>query len=113
MYDNIGEVIGDNIGKGVDLLDKNIPEWRNYVSIADLDMESCTHCILGQVADAIGLGGDDHWDGFSNLTKRLDIHNHADQYGFDIPDVDWWGYDYTEEQVWEMMDKAWTEVLRP
>lgn len=113
MYTSVEEFIGDNIGKGVALLDERIPEWRNYVAIDDLDMESCTHCILGQVGQGLDLGGDDHWDAYSRLTKRLDIHNYADQFGFDIPDYGWWGGEYTEEQMWEMMDEMWRQVLQP
>lgn len=46
----------EQVKRGIALLDKKKPGWRNKVNINELQMHDCSACILGQVFGNYGLG---------------------------------------------------------
>lgn len=41
--------IPDEIKAGMELLDREVPGWREEIDLYSLDMGLCEHCILGQL----------------------------------------------------------------
>lgn len=71
--------ITERVAAGAVLLDKETPDWAERISLEELRLESCEHCILGQVYDhynkgkrKLGLEFEDAQKyGFSPYTHRL------------------------------------------
>jgi len=47
------------VKKGIFLLDEKVPGWREKIDVAELDMTSPCHCILGQVTGDYFLACED------------------------------------------------------
>jgi hypothetical protein len=41
---------------GAEFLDEEYPDWQTMIDLNDLDMNDCTHCILGQMYGYYGDG---------------------------------------------------------
>ena len=75
----------DAVARGIDLLDRHIPGWAGLIDLDELDIESCNHCILGQVARETGVDSE-YLGRFGAMLDRLDLHGRAvDEHGFDAP----------------------------
>lgn len=55
------------VAQGVQLLDQNVPNWRDKINVDNLDLGSCSICVLGQVfgdyndgLNALGVDGYDY-----------------------------------------------------
>ncbi len=91
-----------NVERGVKLLDKKIPDWREQIT-RHLSMNICAECVLGQVFN-IDPSLDDDGSGtgyqqFQDALLALGIEGYQEEYGFDIenPDVDSYG---DLEDIW-------------
>lgn len=43
--------VRDRVDRGVELLDAEVPDWRDRVHPTHLDLSNCSTCLLGQVFD--------------------------------------------------------------
>jgi hypothetical protein len=62
----------ENVSAGIEFLDNDKPDWREYIDVATLDMTCCENCILGQVygstRNTIFFDGQYHdWDKMEEL----------------------------------------------
>lgn len=64
------------VQRGAAVLDEHFPNWFQQVHLGNLEISSCTRCVLGQ------LGGGEEWS-YAEMIDRLS--------GEDDPD-DWSGY---------------------
>lgn len=87
------------VDRGIKLLDRTIPNWREKIDLTDLDLASSQHCVLGQVEGHSFYSGmqllfkDTYTEAPANVQSKL-----AARYGFDT------GYfaTYDElQEVWE------------
>lgn len=46
--------IRDRVTRGVEFLDTEVPDWRDYIDLETLDIASGDNCVLGQVFRALG-----------------------------------------------------------
>lgn len=65
----------ERVARSVALLDRERPNWRNYVKPERLVMSSCLRCVLGQVFG-------DYTEGYDKLFDDPD-REHAAAHGFD------------------------------
>lgn len=72
----MNELAIERARRGAELLDRKMPDWANRIDLDNLDMGSCTSCVIGQAlgcfgpAAVEGLGldwysHDDAWHGFT------------------------------------------------
>jgi hypothetical protein len=57
--------IADRVSAGINLLDREVPDWDRRVNVDTLRLSSCERCVLGQLYGTWGDGLDelDLWDG--------------------------------------------------
>lgn len=81
------------VERGAAFLDERMPEWREFVSLQQLNLDSCESCVLGQ------LGGGSYIAGM----KRFGIKNDKDQlrYGFEI----------YEDESYQDLQKEWEKYI--
>jgi hypothetical protein len=90
--------IRERVRTGIKYLNKNYPGWRNKIDTRNLNMESCSMCIMGQVA------GDYHSDETISYNPRFAVKN-----GFNAPSNLGWEQ---EETYFNRLARAWTNELR-
>lgn len=49
----------ENVLRGIELLDRQVPGWRDRIDWDRLEMDSCYDCILGQLFDFYCTGLDE------------------------------------------------------
>lgn len=76
----------ERVRRGIALLDRECPEWRDKIRIERLDLSNSCQCILGQVynyfdqgIEAIGLVSllDDEDDGHYTLEEEIALTSHG------------------------------------
>lgn len=98
------DLIADRVGQGASLLDAVRPGWRDDLLEVDLEMQSCTECVLGhlygefhEAVDLLSGGADACW---------------AFEHGFDIEGLDE-DARITERDYADLLAEAWTnEIMR-
>ena len=109
------------ICEGVGFLDAEYPQWFDAINIADLDLESSSCCVLGQLAqDMIGATVDYSWGAYeAALDVILDDSNDveietrgawAEDHAFVVVDSERFGTHYDEE-AYETLTKEWVTVI--
>lgn len=85
--------IREAVDNGVALLDRELPDWRDRVDKARLDMSSACGCILGQAYDEGHLAVESGWRlglralGLDFISDELTI-DRAQHYGFTLSERD-------------------------
>lgn len=76
--------------RGAELLDQVAPRWFNHIDIAELSMESCTRCIIGQLTLMTDLLGPPPRPGelidYATYSMGLQRLNDVTKYGLDLLD---------------------------
>jgi hypothetical protein len=93
---------------GAELLDRALPGWRERIAVAELDLQDCGYCILGQLwgdfEDGMGVLFGSDWD-----------LGDACQYGFDAgrpeePYLTWSGLDW--DLYYLALNEQWRDLVR-
>lgn len=73
--------VRERVERGAALLDAKEPGWRDRISPAELDIHSCSACVVGQV---FGLNEEDQGtaDAWIEKIGELGCYNDAGEYGF-------------------------------
>jgi hypothetical protein len=80
---------------GAEFLDREQPGWASHINLEELDLSSCTRCVLGQ------LFGD-----FTDATYEMDLDS-PESYGFDLGD-EWNAMDEAGNAVkYDLLGDAW------
>lgn len=92
----------ENVLRGIELLDRQVPGWRDRIDWDRLDMMyGANRCILAQLFGSYGLGRD-----------RLNVLNYY-YYGFDVPQMKPTLNDYNQlTELWRQAAKACPERSR-
>lgn len=79
--------IPEEVKAGMELLDQEVPGWREKIDLDSLDLSDCYECILGQVF------------GHFNEGRRMiaEVDNDPGKYGFDCHPT---GYEFLT-QIWK------------
>jgi hypothetical protein len=75
------------VAAGIEKLNSVLPNWFEIIETADLDLEECADCIIGQLyrRPFVRFGFTD----FTEALQRLGITPYdAYSYGFDVEDAD-------------------------
>lgn len=97
------EPLSKRIERGVALLDRVDPDWREKVNPAILAMQDPEYCVVGQLTTPLVS----EWVSFAARAELLGTaYGTAWQYGFDI----YFGDDPYDIEYSDL-DRAWTEVL--
>lgn len=92
-------VLSQRVKRGVQVLNKHFPTWREYIDLKKLDMSSHTYGILEQLFEPYG---------YTIGLKELDIlFIDGVRYGFDV-DLDR-GDDASLE--WQHLTQVWRNAL--
>lgn len=83
------------VARGVALLDRELPDWRERVDVAELDMGSCTYCVLGYTFGTYVTG----------LFKAGIVFEGGPHYGFEVAD------DEDMFRVYDYLD-LWTKEIQ-
>ena len=91
--------LNENVQRGVALLDKEMPDWRERIDLPAFDIQECESCVLGFCYGGVAL---DEWDsddeedvesgydlGLIQLfadQRDTSATDHAIRHGFDRPD---------------------------
>jgi hypothetical protein len=86
----------DAVARGAALLDEKVPDWREHITIDQLDMGDCALCVLGQCFG-------DFVDGLEELGIDDDDARPGSYYGFDRLG--------TRADAYERLTAAWREEL--
>jgi hypothetical protein len=105
MDTTIPESVMERVRKGAALLDEKVPDWRERVSRANLDMTSTKDCILGQLFGTLGVG--------------LAVLELGERYEYLAPSTEHPGYqhgflytyDADEQNIGAILTEAWRRVL--
>src|SRR5688572_15387979 len=89
----------EQIQNGIKLLNEKVPNWRNVINLEELDLYSCTNCVLGQVYGGYRSGLHE-----LNLSKKSSEH-----YGFRVSDVD--NIDHSYATDYEQLTQEWLKEL--
>lgn len=90
--------LNERVERGAALLDEHRPAWWRSVVFRDLEMWSCSKCVLGQVYGRFGDGLDDLWPSGWNDEETF-------QAGFDLPLP-------RELADWDRLADLWREQVR-
>lgn len=94
----------NNVLRGIELLDRQVPGWRDRIDWDKLDMTNCYKCILGQLFG-------EYSEGVEELGALPGSH-----YGFDAPPYLGSGITskyFTElAELWRQAAKAEDEAMR-
>lgn len=105
---------------GIEFLDANVPDWREQIDTAKLDLASCETCVLGQLfsdykAEEYGVS-----DGWSNpsgylrgswvLHDWIDTHTIYDSNELEFPTVIY-GFDTDGTNSYDDLEREWKRVL--
>lgn len=85
----------DRIAKGAELLDAQIPGWRERIDLDKLELSNCTVCVLGQVT------GKMDWEAaldFVGIEFSFDQVNAA-RYGFNLTPDEQYKFELTNQGV--------------
>lgn len=94
------DTVTNRVKRGTTLLDCHIPDWPERIDLAELDLFSCSECMLGQLFGSYGSG----------LTA-LDIRTHglddteAIRHGFEANAV-------SRAEDYEKLTAEWRSVIR-
>lgn len=80
----------DNVLRGIELLDRQVPDWRDRIDWERLDTGTCTLCIMGQ------LFGD-----YSDGLKRLDLSYEAS-----------FGFGFNVQGTFDQLTELWRQAAR-
>lgn len=86
------------VARGMALLDKERPGWRERIDVAKLDLSSCYACVLGQLAGEYRTGA-----------NRLDIHEEDDRPDHNARLLGFWGEGFTPG--WRALTRVWRRGL--
>lgn len=88
----------EEIYNGMELLDQIFPGWQEYIDLTELDMDSPTWCVLGQIGAHIRVGN------YYAMIAKLGLNDFetAATHGFSAYNR---SYDYND------LTRAWTRVL--
>lgn len=84
------------VERGAALLDRELPDWRERVDVAELDMGSCTFCVLGHTFGSYVTG----------LIKANIVSEGGPHYGFEVAD------DEDMFMVYDYLDTLWTKEIQ-
>lgn len=76
------DLIEERIDAGIELLDENIPNWRERIDLTQLDLRSTYHCVLGEVF-AEEFDPERYVSPFDWGMEVLNVYEPA-KFGFDI-----------------------------
>lgn len=86
----------DEVNNGVKLLDSKIPGWRDRIELGYLDMSRGENCIVGQLFEGK----------YSHGLIELGIHNHSEEYGFDL-----YGKEADKWEAYEELEELWENAI--
>lgn len=93
-----------SVAAGVELLHKKLPGWFNTIETADLDLEECANCVIGQL-----YGKPFELFQFSEFTaalKGLGVSPYnAFAFGFDVEDAD------QSPEVYDELREEWVSRI--
>lgn len=82
----------DDVRRGVDLLDAEVPTWRDKIDPSRLHLTNCKECVLGQVFGSYEAG-----------LNALGLTWDAADYGFSL--------ESESPQQWAWLTRTWHMVL--
>jgi len=106
VHDNIER----SVKRGVRLLDRKVPDWREEIVTGELDMASGQACILGQVfMDKIN----GFRTGYEAGVDVLGLEGEDSQYGFNYPINMPQNYQHfvDAEAVWSALAEEWVRQI--
>jgi len=93
--------VAERVARGAALLDEKVPGWAGRISLGELDLSSCTFCVLGQLF-AVDAFVEPDWDSGYDLGRRvLDLEDDDDLHGFDRYYV----------EPWSELNAEWRRVI--
>lgn len=106
------ETLKQRVQRGAELLDKTAPGWERLVSITELDLGSCFHCVLGQLFQSAS-----HFSGYGAGVHILfpdagdECYEVSAMYGFTIERLDPTPTDLEPAQM-RVLKRFWSDEIR-
>lgn len=94
------------VQRGVELLDRKRPNWRERINLSHLDMSSLHNCVLGQLTGFV----------FSDEADRIMEGEGQSGYirskhGFDIPCKKAEGMRMSDVEEYAVLDEEWRKAI--
>lgn len=111
MNDYAGLTYKERIGRGIELLDREVPGWSDKIICEDLDLGDGNQCILGQVfADRKDEDADEDDEGYTIGIDALGLEGHEEIWSYGFLE-DYWSDGREKPGNYDILTAAWKEAL--
>jgi hypothetical protein len=96
--------VAERVARGAELLDEKVPGWAERISVAELDLSSCSSCVIGQLFATEAFNGAGLWpSGYDFGVQIIGVNGWESWYGFDRR--------FSDTEPWSELNDEWRRVI--
>lgn len=105
-------VMAEAVARGVALLDDKRPGWWQKIDVAELEMDDCSQCVLGQLFQRAtnSVSVLEYGRAYGDGLGALGIVD-GREFGFDLSEVDF-NNPRAYPERWDALRELWVEVIK-